>query len=50
MRDKLARCTRKVFACLGQGLELRELVGTSRAEYSIAAASLIVAITVAATV
>jgi hypothetical protein len=50
MGDKLAGRTRKVLACLGQGLEVSELVRTSRAEYSIVAASLIVAITVAATV
>jgi flagellin-like protein len=50
MGDKLAGRTRKVLVSLGQGLEVSELVRTSRAEYSIVAASLIVAITVAATV
>jgi hypothetical protein len=50
MGDKLAGRTRKVLVSLGQGLEVSELVRASGAEYSIVAASLIVAITVAATV
>jgi hypothetical protein len=40
----------QVFACLGQVLEVPELVGTSRAENSILVASLIIAIKVAASV